>query len=64
MHSLFRYCGILSEVELYNVYEDLVPQLPLSRIQAAQARQLMISDLRADVPDVTGGNTKSTLIEI
>ena len=64
MNSLFRYCGILSKVEPYNVFGDLVPQLPLHRVQAGQARQLLIPDIRADIPDTTGGNTKSTLIEI
>ena len=64
LNSLFRYCGILSEVEPYNVFGDLVPQLPLNRVQAGQARQLLIPDIRADIPDTTGGNTKSTLIEI
>ena len=64
MNSLFRYCGILSEVEPYGVFGDLVPQLPLNRIQAGQARQLMIPDIRADIPDETGGSTKSTLIEV
>ena len=41
-----------------------MPQLPLHRVQAGQVKQLMIPELRADVPDETGTSTKSTLIEI
>ena len=64
MNSLLRYSGILSEVEPYGVFGDLIPQQPLNRVQAGQARQTMIPDLRADLPDSVTGITKSTLIEV
>ena len=62
LNSLFKYCGILSEVEPYGVFADLIPQQPLNRNQAFRAAQAIIPDIRAELPDNNGG-TKTTYIE-
>ena len=63
LNSLYRYCGLLSEVEPYGVFGDLVPQLPLNRIQARQARDPLTPDIRVDLPNGAGTTTR-TYIEI
>ena len=40
INALFRYAGILSEIEPYGVFADLLPQQPLNRVQGNQARQI------------------------
>ena len=62
INTLFRYCGILSEVEPYGVFADLVPQQPLNRAQAFRAAQTIIPDIRAELPE--GGVMKRTYIEV
>ena len=61
LNSLFRYCGILSEVEPYGVFGDLVPQQPHNRAQAFRAAQTIIPDLRAELPDSLGGTRREYL---
>ena len=63
LNSLYRYCGLSSEMEPYGVFGDLVPQLPLNRVQARQARDPLTPDLRVDLPSSTG-TTERTYIEI
>jgi len=63
INSLFKYCGILSEVEPYEVFADLIQQQPLNRNQAFRAVQAIIPDIRAELPDNNGG-TKTTYIEV
>ena len=63
LNSLYRYSGIASEVEPYGVFGDLVPQLPLNRVQARQARDPLTPDLRVDLPNGAGTTTR-TYIEI
>ena len=63
LNSLYRYCGLLSEVEPYGVFGDLVPQLPLNRVQARQARDPLTPDIRVDLPSSTG-IIQRTYIEI
>ena len=53
----------MSEVEPYGVFADLIPQQPLNRVQGNQARQSIIPDIRADLPDPELG-TKRTYLEI
>ena len=64
INSLFKYCGILAEVEPYGVFADLIPQQPLNRNQAFRAAQTIIPDIRAELPDDNGGGTKRTYIEV
>ena len=54
LNSLFKYCGILSEVEPYGVFADLIPQQPLNMNQALSAAQTIIPDIRAELPDNSG----------
>ena len=61
LNSLFKYCGILSEVEPYGVFSDLVPQQPLNRLNAFRAAQTIIPDIRAELPDETGGTRREYL---
>ena len=63
INSPLRYSGILSEVEPYGVFSDLLPQQPLYMVQGHQARQSLIPDIRAEIPDIELG-TKRTYIEI
>ena len=63
INSLLKYAGIVSEVEPYGVFADLIPQQPLNRVQGNQARQSIIPDIRADLPDPELG-TKRTYMEI
>ena len=58
INSLFRYCGILSEVEPYGTFGDLIPQQPLNRAHAYRARQAIIPDIRAELPDSLGGTSR------
>ena len=53
----------MSKVEPYWVFADLIPQQALNRVQQNQARQSIIPDIRADLPDHTIG-TKRTYIEL
>ena len=59
LNSLFKYCGILSEVEPYGLFADLIPKQPLNRNQAFRAAEAIII---AELPDNNGG-TKTTYIE-
>ena len=52
LNTLFRYCGILSEVEPYGVFADLIPQQPLNRAEAFRAAQTIIPDIRAELPAI------------
>ena len=61
LNSLFKYCGINSEVEPYGVFSDLVPQQPLNRAEAFRASQTIIPDIRAELPDDLGGTSKKCL---
>ena len=61
LNSLFKYSGILSEVEPYGVFSDLVPQQPLNRLNAFRAAQTIIPDIRAELPDETGGTRRRYL---
>ena len=61
MNSLFKYSGILSEVEPYGVFADLVPQQPLNRAEGFRAAQTIIPDLRAELPDAAAGTRRSYL---
>ena len=45
------------------MFSDLILQLALSRVQQNQARQSIIPDIRADLPNSALG-TKTTYIEI
>ena len=63
LNSLHRYSSLLSEVEPYGVFGDLVPQLPLNRVQARQARDPLTPDIRVDLPS-GAGTTQRTYIEI
>ena len=63
LNSLYKYCGLSSEVEPYRVFGDLVPQLPLNRVQARQARDPLTPDIRVDLPD-GAGTIARTYIEI
>ena len=63
LNSLYKYSGLLSEVEPYGVFGDLIPQNPLNRIQARQARDPLTPDLRVDLPNETG-NAARTYIEL
>ena len=63
LNSLFRYCGILSSVEPYGVFGDLVPQQPLNRAQAFRAAQTIIPDLSVELPDALGG-TRRQYVEV
>ena len=49
LNSLYCYCGLLSEVEPYGVFGDLIPQQPLNRVQARQARDPLTPDIRVDL---------------
>ena len=55
LSSLFRYCGILSEVEPYGVLGNLVPQQPHNRVNAFRAAQTIIPNIRSELPDTVGG---------
>ena len=61
LNSLFKYCGILSEVEPYGVFSDLVPQQPLNRLNGFRAAQTIIPDIRAELPDEAGGTRRQYL---
>ena len=61
LNSLFKYCGINSEVEPYGVFSDLVPQQPLNRAEAFRAAQTIIPDIRAELPDDLGGTSRKYL---
>ena len=61
LNSLFKYCGINSEVEPYGVFSDLVPQQPLNRAEAFRAAQTIIPDIRAELPDELGGTSRKYL---
>ena len=63
LNSLFKYCGLMSEVEPYGVFGDLIPQQPLNRILAHRASQAIIPDLRVELP-VESGGTKPTYLEV
>ena len=63
LNNLFKYCGLMSEVEPYGVFADLIPQQPLNRDQAFRAAQAIIPDLRVELPD-RGGGTKRTYMEV
>ena len=45
LNSLFRYCGLLSEVEPYGVFADLILQQPINRNDAFWAAQAMKPDI-------------------
>ena len=55
VNNLFKYCGILSQVEPYGA---LVPQQPLNRTQAFRAAQTIIPDLRVELPEEAGTSRK------
>ena len=61
LNSLFKYCGINSEVEPYGVFSDLVPQQPLNRAEAFRAAQTIIPDIRAELPDDLGVTSRKYL---
>ena len=61
---LFRYCGILAEVEPCGVFADLVPQQPLNRNKAFRAALTIIPDIQAELPDDSGEGTRRTYIEV
>lgn len=63
LNSLMNYSGIVSEVEPYGVFADLLPQQPLNRVEGFRARQSLIPDIRADLPDPALG-TRRTYIEV
>ena len=63
LNSLLKYCGILSEVEPYGVFADLVPQQPLNRAEGFRAAQTIIPDIRAELPDELAG-TRRTYMEV
>ena len=63
LNSLYKYSGLLSEVEPYGVFGDLIPQQPLNRVQARQARDPLTPDIRVDLPNGAGTMTR-TYIEI
>ena len=63
LNSLLKYCGILSEVEPYGVFADLVPQQPLNRAEGFRAAQTIIPDIRAEMPDELAG-TRRTYMEV
>ena len=63
LNSLFKYCGLMSEVEPYGVFADLIPQQPLNRNDAFLATQATIPDIRVELPDDTG-DTKKTYLKV
>ena len=63
INSLFKYSGLLSEVEPYGVFSDLVPQQPLNRAEGFRAAQTIIPDIRVELPDPAAG-TKRTYVEV
>ena len=63
LNGLLNYSGIVSEVEPYGVFADLLPQQPLNRVEEYKARQSLIPDIRADLPDQAVG-TRRTYLEL
>ena len=71
---LLDWSGVVATCEVYGLFQHLIPQEALSRIEVRKARQVMIPDYRLQLPATTGlatadralthGKTETLLAEL
>ena len=62
-HSLGVYCGVAFVCEPYSIFTAHLPQRPLHRLQAHQARQALRPDFLFHLPD-TAGNLEQQIADV